>query len=110
MSNLSNCKIQIFICKKKPKIHFSSSADNVETEKRCPKCLSLVGQGHKHSPDSCHSSSTVLDNLEKQLPSHVQEQFASRIIDKAPKNSKGQSILHTTGRPKVVSEGQISEF
>ena len=39
----------------------------------------------------------------------MQEQFASRIIDKAAKNSKGQSVLHTTGRPMLVSEGPISE-
>ena len=95
--------------KRSKTVDVASSATHVETVKRCPKCMSLIGQGHKHSTDSCQSSSTVLDNLEKQLPSHVQEQFASRVIDKAAKNSKGQSVLHTTGRPKLVSQGPLSE-
>ena len=77
---------------------------------KCTKCLSLIGPGHDHSLSSCNSNSTILNNLEKQLPPHVSEQFASRIIDKAPKNSAGQSVLSTAGgKPKLVSVGPVSD-
>ena len=51
-----------------------------------------------------------LNNLEEQLPPHVSEQFACRIIDKAEKNSGGQSVLNTGGgKPKLVSTGPAEE-
>ena len=82
------------IYRKKPGIHHQSLnsfakkskiVEDVETPKKCPNCFSFVGRAHNHSPNSCKSSSTILDNLEQQLPPDVQEKFASRIIDKAEK-------------------------
>ena len=95
---------------KKPKIvEASQLVKGVETPDKCPICHSPTGPGHKHSPKSCQSSKTLLDNLEKQLPPQVQEQFAARILNKVEKNSAGQVVLHTAGKPKLVSEGQVVE-
>ena len=96
---------------KKPKIVETSQSDEgVETPDKCPICLSPLGPGHKHSRKTCKSSKTLLDNLEKQLPPKIQEQFASRIINRVEKNSAGQSVLHNVGgKPKLVSEGPVVE-
>ena len=108
------CRCQICLIARSRKsaktVHVSSLNEDEELPKKCPNCLSLIGRGHNHSPNSCKSSSTLLDNLEKQLPPQVQERFASRIIDKVEKNSVGQSVLHTAGgRPKLVSTGPPPE-
>ena len=88
----------------------SNSVEEKETEEKCPKCFSLIGRGHHHSTSSCNSTKTVLDNLEKQLPPHVSEQFARRIINKAPKTASGQSVLHSGGgKPTLVSSGPVSD-
>ena len=77
---------------------------------KCPKCFSIIGPGHHHSQSSCKSSSTIVKNLEKELPPHISQQLASRFIDKAPKNSAGQSILSTAGgKPKLVTVGPVPD-
>lgn len=78
-----SCTICLIARSKYP---YSPSSENVETPKKCVSCFSPIGRGHKHSPNSCQLSLTLLDNLEKQVPPHLQEQFGSRIINKAAKN------------------------
>ena len=80
-----------------------------ELPDKCPKCLSPLGVGHSHSTGSCNSTATLLDNLETQLPPHVSEQFACRVIERAEKNSEGQSVLHNGRWPKLVSTGPVPE-
>ena len=93
----------------KPKEADNHSFNKGSLEK-CPNCLSPIGAGHHHSKSSCNSTSTLLNNLEEQLPPHVSEQFASRIIDKAEKNSDGQAVLNTGGgKPKLVSTGPAED-
>ena len=102
-----SCRICLIARSKYP---YSPSSENVETPKKCVSCFSPIGRGHKHSPNSCQLSLTLLDNLEKQVPPHLQEQFGSRIIDKAAKNSAGQTVLNTSvGKPELVSEGPVPE-
>ena len=80
-----------------------------EKEKVCLKCLSPIGRGHRHSKNTCNDE-TYITNVEKKIPTHVQQKWASRIIDKASKNSDGQSVLNSGGRqPKLVSVGPVAE-
>ena len=54
-----SCRICLIARSKYP---YSPSSENVETPKKCVSCFSPIGRGHKHSPNSCQSSSTLLDN------------------------------------------------
>ena len=99
------CKIsQSFVLPSRRKVKKSSTPPTITL---CSKCLSAIGKGLSHTPNSCKSKRALLLNAMELIKSQsgdekLNEKIAASVVKAKVSSSTGTSIKLTTGVPKPL--------